>query len=270
MIMLRRGDRGPPVLVVQHLLCVHLGRQIGRDGLYGPETQRAVLEFQRSRGLSRDGIAGPDTWAELAGHTNFRVVNAVDVMDEMLLENQVPSDLVDAGGHPVVTGGMSGGIRSVVSRIVSRCPGPGALVLLRFIGHGSSGLMGVTAGVGGYYDEDGQPVSYHAAQQQASMSLENLDTVAPILRRLRGWFSPVGSVELHGCGVAQGADGATFQRRLAALWGVPVTAGRGSQKVGGTWKTLRLEGRVVTSYPGGGGLRGWARRHQSLPGGVSV
>lgn len=270
MIMLRRGDRGPAVLVVQLFLSVHLDRRIGRDGLYGPETQRAVRDFQRSRSLSADGIAGPDTWGELAARTNFHVVNAVDVMDPMLLEQNVPSDLIDVGGNPVLSGGMSGGVRSVVDRIIGRCSGLASLVLLRFIGHGSAGLMGVSTGVGGYYDEEGEPVSFQAAQQQASITPENLDTIGPILRRLRPYLSPVGSVELHGCGVAQRAEGARLLRRLTDLWGVPVSAGRRSQRVGGLWKTLRLEGPVVTQYPGGRGLKAWARDHQSLPGGMSV
>lgn len=270
MILLRRGDRGPLVLTVQLLLCLHRDRPIARDGLYGPETQRAVGDFQRSQGLAVDGIAGPDTWGALTDRTNFRVVNAVDVMDPMLLEKNVPSDLIEVGGNPVITGGMSAGVRSVVERITARCSGADSLLLLRFIGHGSAGVMGVSSGIGGYYDEEGQPVSFHSAQQRASITSDNLDTVGPILRRLRHYLSPAGCVELHGCGVARQADGARLLRRLTDLWNVPVSAGRGTQSVGGLRKTLRMEGPVVTRYPGAGGLKGWSRRHQTLPGGVSI
>ena len=35
------------------------------DGVYGPQTRRAVRRFQRSRGLAVDGIAGPATLAAL-------------------------------------------------------------------------------------------------------------------------------------------------------------------------------------------------------------
>ena len=270
MILLRGGDQGPLVLTVQLLLCVHRDRPIGRDGLYGPETQRAVRDFQRSQTLAVDGTAGPETWSALTDRTNFRVVNAVDVMDPLLLRKNVPSDLIDVGGNPVLTGGMSGGVRAVVDGVAARCSGAGSLLLLRFIGHGSKGLMGVSTGIGGYYDEKGQPVSFRSAQNQASITTKNLGTVGPILRRLRYYLSPAGCVELHGCGVAQQADGALLLQRLTDLWTVPVSAGLGSQRVGGLSKTLRMEGRVVTRYPGAGGLEGWSQRHQTLPGGVSV
>ena len=39
---------------------------IPADGVYGPQTRRAVRRFQRGRGLVVDGIAGPQTLAALA------------------------------------------------------------------------------------------------------------------------------------------------------------------------------------------------------------
>ncbi len=40
-----------------------LQRELGitADGVYGPQTKRAVKRFQRSKGLAVDGIAGPQT-----------------------------------------------------------------------------------------------------------------------------------------------------------------------------------------------------------------
>jgi len=38
---------------------------IPADGIYGPQTRRAVRRFQRSHGLTVDGIAGPQTLAAL-------------------------------------------------------------------------------------------------------------------------------------------------------------------------------------------------------------
>ena len=38
---------------------------IPADGVFGPQTERAVRRFQRSKGLLVDGIVGPQTRAAL-------------------------------------------------------------------------------------------------------------------------------------------------------------------------------------------------------------
>jgi N-acetylmuramoyl-L-alanine amidase len=37
----------------------------GCDGEFGNDTNRAVVEFQKDKGLEADGIVGPLTWAAL-------------------------------------------------------------------------------------------------------------------------------------------------------------------------------------------------------------
>ncbi len=59
---LRLGSTGPDVKLVQSLLA-RIGYQPGPvDGAYGPQTQQAVIAFQRNNGLVPDGIVGPSTW----------------------------------------------------------------------------------------------------------------------------------------------------------------------------------------------------------------
>jgi cell wall-associated NlpC family hydrolase len=53
--MLRKGDRGPAVAAVQRAL------GISADGVFGPQTKRAVRRFQARNGLEVDGIVGPVT-----------------------------------------------------------------------------------------------------------------------------------------------------------------------------------------------------------------
>jgi cell wall-associated NlpC family hydrolase len=58
--MLRKGSRGPAVAAAQRAL------GIPADGVFGPQTQRAVLAFQRAHALEVDGVIGPITSAALA------------------------------------------------------------------------------------------------------------------------------------------------------------------------------------------------------------
>jgi peptidoglycan hydrolase-like protein with peptidoglycan-binding domain len=68
---LRRGDHGSAVETLQKAL-VALGFAPGRpDGVFGANTEAAVVDFQRSNGLQPDGIVGKETARTLnAGLTN--------------------------------------------------------------------------------------------------------------------------------------------------------------------------------------------------------
>ena len=65
--LLRRGSRGDAVRAAQYLLLCR-GMTLpkyGADGDYGQETEDAVKEFQRLKGLEADGECGALTWAAL-------------------------------------------------------------------------------------------------------------------------------------------------------------------------------------------------------------
>lgn len=57
--VLRRGARGPHVATLQETL------GISADGIFGPQTERAVRVFQQAHGLLVDGVVGPQTWGAL-------------------------------------------------------------------------------------------------------------------------------------------------------------------------------------------------------------
>lgn len=65
--LLARGSQGEDVRALQHAIneaaqaCV-----LDEDGLYGPETEKAVRAFQAEHGCKVDGIVGPETRAALA------------------------------------------------------------------------------------------------------------------------------------------------------------------------------------------------------------
>ena len=55
----RGRGRGPSVGRLQRAL------GLSADGVFGPQTERAVKRFQARHGLDADGIVGPATWGEL-------------------------------------------------------------------------------------------------------------------------------------------------------------------------------------------------------------
>ena len=57
--LLSYGDTGPAVAAVQYQL------QIPDDGIFGPQTEGAVKDFQRSKGLAVTGIVDVRTWVEV-------------------------------------------------------------------------------------------------------------------------------------------------------------------------------------------------------------
>ncbi len=62
---LKKGMRGTDVKSLQQLL-IDLGYAPGPvDGVFGPKTRAAVIEFQKASGITQDGIVGPVTRGKL-------------------------------------------------------------------------------------------------------------------------------------------------------------------------------------------------------------
>lgn len=59
MTTLKKGSRGNEVKILQQALNLY------PDGIFGPLTEEAVKEFQKTNGLTADGIVGTKTWARL-------------------------------------------------------------------------------------------------------------------------------------------------------------------------------------------------------------
>jgi peptidoglycan hydrolase-like protein with peptidoglycan-binding domain len=62
---LSEGATGPDVKWAQYLMVLKTLDYDEVDGIFGPETDRAVRNFQGYSGLDVDGIVGPLTWAAL-------------------------------------------------------------------------------------------------------------------------------------------------------------------------------------------------------------
>lgn len=57
----RRGSRGEEVKQIQTVLKDRELYKGNIDGIYGSQTEKAVIQFQKQMGLTPDGIAGPKT-----------------------------------------------------------------------------------------------------------------------------------------------------------------------------------------------------------------
>ena len=63
--LIRQGSRGAYVCIAQDNLNTLGYTTGGLDGVFGPQTYRAVVAYQRSVGLAVDGIVGCNTWRSL-------------------------------------------------------------------------------------------------------------------------------------------------------------------------------------------------------------
>ena len=72
-MILKLGSRGNEVKVLQEKL------NLKADGIFGPITEEAVKDFQRSNGLEVDGIAGADTLSKLNLLVNKRTIKELIV-----------------------------------------------------------------------------------------------------------------------------------------------------------------------------------------------
>lgn len=84
-VTLTSGSTGRQVRLLQKALHIKV------DGVYGPETEHAVLEYQASRGLEVDDIVGPKTKAALARDAQATV--SASKVHEQVFSDEVAADV---------------------------------------------------------------------------------------------------------------------------------------------------------------------------------
>lgn len=91
LLFLRRPMlRGEDVLELQVRLGA-LGFDAGKpDGIFGPETERAVLDFQQNRLLTEDGVAGPEVVSELGLVARGPILSRREAIRERELLRSLP------------------------------------------------------------------------------------------------------------------------------------------------------------------------------------
>ncbi len=126
--------------------------------------------------------------------------------------------------------------------------------MLRFHGHGVSGIAGISDGHG---LNDG-------IDHRSSIESTNIARLLPILRRLAPIFGPYGNIQFMHCSTGRGPNGRRLLQQIADGVGVPVTAALTDQ-LGGGVNTFKFEGPTFTAFPGGANLRGWCDSRPNFP-----
>lgn len=66
----RQGGNGNCVKYIQEIVNASKATtKISADGQFGPATKKAIVAFQKSRGISADGVVGKNTWQNLCAVT---------------------------------------------------------------------------------------------------------------------------------------------------------------------------------------------------------
>ena len=221
--ILKERDNLPAAGVLQKLLN-RAGASLRVDGLFGPATLAALLQFQENQRLPQSGLVDEATWAALAAGVSLPILDCIDFWDPELYALE-PEQLRRLARKNLPAAGDCGSVEELVEAICGRNRN-----VFLFRVHG--------------------------------LDMAQLHTAVPperILRvtgRLRGIFGPYGCVHFLNCRTGRGADGRGTLARIAAELGVPASAGLHDQLAGGL-EARRFEGWTVTVMPGKGTLAQW-------------
>lgn len=85
-MLLRKGSEGDDVKKLQSKLGLNV------DGDFGPETEAAVIKYQKENGLTPDGLVGNGTWSKL-----FTVISEESniKLDIIKLKGHIPQEVYD-------------------------------------------------------------------------------------------------------------------------------------------------------------------------------
>jgi hypothetical protein len=100
---MRVGVRGESVRQVQTCLNSVNNAGLATDGIFGPLTQAAVINYQRVNGLVPDGIVGPITWEHLmrrCGFTPARLITQENAPEMEMIPEFPPSEGIAWDGNP--------------------------------------------------------------------------------------------------------------------------------------------------------------------------
>ena len=255
MLLVKKGDHGPRVVMVQGLLRA-TGNPVVIDGSFGPMTEAAVIRYKATLpGATPGGQIDLETWRVIERTTGYRIINVVDAEDAAQRQ-RVMSGLTRAGAEAIIMYGMSNAVTQAIGEVIDRAGGSGTLAMIRFYSHGGPGAQGVAMG------HDGSMLPH-----LAGISLQHFEMMRAQFQRLNDVLTVWGCVDLMGCSVGSGQAGRSLLHKIADSAGRPAEAGiqvQYSQDVGYT--VFNFEGPIREAYPGHRSRAGWGRHVQHLMG----
>lgn len=75
-MILKKGSKGEKVKILQRLLHLYV------DGIFGTNTEEAVINFQKENNLAADGIVGEKTWKKL---NDYSLVKSTRTIKEIII-----------------------------------------------------------------------------------------------------------------------------------------------------------------------------------------
>jgi hypothetical protein len=174
-------------------------------------------------------------------------INIVDTADRDLLPMWRQLTALNQDPMEIATGPK--GVERMIDEIIKKVKTPRSIDVLRILSHGNSGMIVVTGGM--------------SPEPNSIISLWNLPSLLPHLRRLTPYFKPNARVELLACYVAthldektekwsirQNSDGEKLILELSKIWQVKVLAS-GRTERGLPIASVKFVGLVVEANPRG-------------------
>ena len=109
---IKLNSTGFDVLYLQQLLRMKGYTKIYDDGIFGPNTDAAVRNFQLVQGLVVDGIVGPNTWKKLIYILNIKDSNMINEFDYQELANKLQIEVATVKAIKEVESGQYGAFLS--------------------------------------------------------------------------------------------------------------------------------------------------------------
>lgn len=125
-VVLRSGDKGAAVKRLQYALGIDV------DGSFGPETDKAVRQFQKRHALPVDGVVGQRTWEAIKGYSGVRPVAQDADQDRIAKASEVIGLATTAAGAVATLGGALPESSMNILIIAAAVVGLGALALHAF------------------------------------------------------------------------------------------------------------------------------------------